>query len=100
MRCSEDSPTLRAGNFHLLNKLRLDLDGKKVWIFHGDVFDLTMRYSKFVAKLGGLGYNLLIYLNSLVNTLSQKMGQRQNFPVQANQRQCQKTQYSLSVISR
>jgi len=65
---------ITAGNFHLLNKLRLDLDGKKVWIFHGDVFDLTMRYSKFVAKLGGLGYNLLIYLNSLVNTLSQKMG--------------------------
>lgn len=65
---------ITAGNFHLLNKLRLNLDGKKVWIFHGDVFDLSMRYSKFVAKLGGFGYNLLIYVNSLVNTLSQKMG--------------------------
>lgn len=65
---------IKAGNFHLLNKLLLDLDGKKVWIFHGDVFDITMRYSKFVAKMGGFGYDLLIMLNSLVNAVSVRMG--------------------------
>ncbi|MCC5926605.1 MAG: UDP-2,3-diacylglucosamine diphosphatase [Bacteroidetes bacterium] len=65
---------LQAGNFHLLNKLLLDLDGKKVWLFHGDVFDITMRYSKFIAKMGGMGYDLLILLNSLVNKISIKFG--------------------------
>lgn len=65
---------LEMGNFHLLDKLVLELDGKKVWIFHGDIFDVTMRYSKLVAKLGGFGYDLLIMLNSLVNYISVKMG--------------------------
>jgi len=27
------------GSFQLLNKLVLNIDGKKAWIFHGDVFD-------------------------------------------------------------
>ena len=51
-------------NLSLENKLLLDLpDGKKAWIFHGDVFDVTMKHSKWLAKLGGHGYDLLILLN-------------------------------------
>lgn len=55
------------GNFKLVNKLLLDLDGEKCWIFHGDVFDVTMQYSKWLAKLGSFGYDLLILLNALIN---------------------------------
>ncbi|REG98170.1 UDP-2,3-diacylglucosamine diphosphatase [Flavobacterium aquicola] len=56
------------GNFELLDKLILDLDGKKTWIFHGDVFDSsTQGYAKILAKLGGKGYDLLILINSLIN---------------------------------
>ena len=40
------------GSFKLVNKLLLDLHGEKAWIFHGDVFDITMQYSKWLAKLG------------------------------------------------
>lgn len=58
---------LRIGSFRLLNKLVLNLDGKKAWIFHGDVFDITMQNSKWLAKLGAIGYDLLILLNSFVN---------------------------------
>jgi len=65
---------IEAGNFFLLDKLLLDLNGKKTWIFHGDVFDVTMRYSKFVAKMGGFGYDLLILLNSMINKASVWMG--------------------------
>ncbi len=57
----------RMGSFQLVNKLLLDVDGKKAWIFHGDVFDVIMQYSKWLAKLGSLGYDLLILTNSLVN---------------------------------
>jgi UDP-2,3-diacylglucosamine pyrophosphatase LpxH len=65
---------IEAGNFFLLDKLLLNLNGKKTWIFHGDVFDVTMRYSKFVAKLGGFGYDLLILLNSIINKISVWLG--------------------------
>ncbi|MCP9201277.1 UDP-2,3-diacylglucosamine diphosphatase [Gramella sp. GC03-9] len=63
------------GSLKIVNKLVLNLDGKKAWFFHGDVFDVTMKHSKWVAKLGGKGYDLLIVLNRLVNHLSEKIGQ-------------------------
>ncbi len=62
------------GNFLIDNKLMLDVDGKKHWFFHGDVYDVTMKNSKWLAKLGGKGYDLLIILNRLVNHLLEKMG--------------------------
>lgn len=62
------------GRLHLMNKLVLELDGKKAWIFHGDVFDVTMKSSKWLAKLGAVGYDTLIILNSMVNWFSIKMG--------------------------
>lgn len=55
------------GAFSIENKVVLNLDGKKVWVFHGDVFDVTMQYSKWLAKLGAIGYDTLILLNTLVN---------------------------------
>src|SRR5690606_40685311 len=55
------------GNFHLPNKLVLELDGTKASFFHGDVFDVTMQHSKWLAKLGAVGYDSLILLNSFVN---------------------------------
>lgn len=61
------------GNFQLVNKLVLELDGKKAWIFHGDVFDVTMKHSKWLAQLGGLGYDLLIMINAMVNWFGQKI---------------------------
>jgi len=56
------------GNFELADKLILELDGKKTWIFHGDVFDSSTKgYAKILAKLGGKGYDLLILINSFIN---------------------------------
>jgi UDP-2,3-diacylglucosamine pyrophosphatase LpxH len=62
------------GNFHIQNKLVLKLDTGTAWIFHGDVFDTTMKHSKWVAKLGGKGYDLLILLNTFINWISVKLG--------------------------
>lgn len=55
------------GSFKLLNKVVLNIDGKKAWVFHGDVFDVTMQHSKWLAKLGAVGYDSLILINSLAN---------------------------------
>jgi len=62
------------GNFTILDKLVLELDEKKAWIFHGDVFDVSVQHSKWIAKLGGLGYDYLILLNRFVNWCLFKMG--------------------------
>lgn len=55
------------GNLEIQDKLILHLDGHRMWFFHGDVFDVTMKHSKWLAKLGGIGYDVLILLNSMVN---------------------------------
>ncbi|MVN75474.1 UDP-2,3-diacylglucosamine diphosphatase [Hymenobacter sp. HMF4947] len=65
---------LKLGHFQLDNKLVLDLPHGRTWLFHGDVFDVTMRHSRWLAKLGGQGYDLLILFNRLVNFLLQKLG--------------------------
>ncbi|MBC9931127.1 UDP-2,3-diacylglucosamine diphosphatase [Chitinophaga qingshengii] len=61
-------------NFTIDNKLILDVDGKRHWFFHGDVYDVTMKNSKWLAKLGGKGYDLLIIINRLVNNILESMG--------------------------
>jgi UDP-2,3-diacylglucosamine pyrophosphatase LpxH len=65
---------MNMGNFTLVDKLILDLDDKKAWIFHGDVFDTSVQHSKWIAKLGGLGYDYLILLNRFVNWFLLKLG--------------------------
>lgn len=62
------------GNFKILNKLILTIDDKKAWIFHGDVFDVTMKHSKWLAKLGGKSYDMLIILNTFINWISKLFG--------------------------
>ncbi len=64
----------RLGSFEIVNKVVLDIDGKKGWFFHGDVFDVTMQHSKWLAKLGGIGYDFLIMLNTFVNWVSETLG--------------------------
>lgn len=61
-------------NAKIVNKVVLPLDGKLAWIFHGDVFDVTMRHSKWIAKMGADGYGFLILLNKAVNAILKKMG--------------------------
>ena len=62
------------GKFKISNKIVLEMDGKKAWFFHGDVFDVTMQYSKWLTRLGGIGYDFLILLNSFINFVLFKFG--------------------------
>ncbi|MGB1943802.1 MAG: UDP-2,3-diacylglucosamine diphosphatase, partial [Flavobacteriales bacterium] len=64
----------QTGQFKIVNKVVLTLDGKKTWIFHGDVFDVTMQHSKWLAMLGGKGYDALIWLNHHLNKVSVALG--------------------------
>ena len=62
------------GSLKITNKLSLKIDNARVWIFHGDVFDVVMQHSRWLAKLGAIGYDTLILINSFVNYISSKLG--------------------------
>lgn len=62
------------GNFSICNKLVLNLDGKSCWFFHGDVFDLSLRHSRWLAKLGDFGYASLLLFNQAFNWALLKTG--------------------------
>ncbi len=62
------------GSFKIVNKIVLNLGAGRAWIFHGDVFDVTMKHSKWIAKLGGQGYDLLIIFNRFINRILEKTG--------------------------
>ncbi|MGC6469816.1 MAG: UDP-2,3-diacylglucosamine diphosphatase [Flavobacteriales bacterium] len=65
---------LSLGKLHFKNKLVLNIENKKLWIFHGDIFDFTMKRTKWLAKLGGIGYDFLIVLNRFLNQILFKLG--------------------------
>lgn len=62
------------GNLHLVNKVVMDLEAGRAWMFHGDVFDVVMKHSRWLARLGGKGYDVLILINRLANWLSERTG--------------------------
>lgn len=64
----------RLGSFQIDNKVVLKLQGKQAWFFHGDVFDVTMTHSKWLAKLGAVGYDTLILINTFVNWCLNRLG--------------------------
>lgn len=64
----------KIGNIAVVNKLVLELDDKKAWIFHGDVFDASIQNAKWLAKLGGYGYDLLILINRFTNWMLVNLG--------------------------
>lgn len=62
------------GSLTITNKLSLRIGKKRAWVFHGDIFDVTMQHAKWLARLGAIGYDTLILLNSLVNWVLTKLG--------------------------
>lgn len=64
----------KMGSLKIVNKVILELDDNKTaWFFHGDVFDVTMQHSKWLAKLGAVGYDTLIHINRVANFISEKI---------------------------
>jgi len=62
------------GLIHLRNKLVFQVNGKTHWVFHGDVFDASVQGARWLAKLGGQGYDLLILINRWINKVRQSFG--------------------------
>ncbi|HPZ24434.1 MAG TPA: UDP-2,3-diacylglucosamine diphosphatase [Kaistella sp.] len=68
---------LTMGNLFLTDKYLVEIDGKKTWFFHGDIFDNTTKGgAKIIAKIGGIGYDWLILVNRAINFVLESFGQR------------------------
>lgn len=65
---------LTFGLIHLRNKLVFQVDGRKHWVFHGDVFDASIQRARWLARLGGEGYDLLIRINRGINGMRRLFG--------------------------
>jgi UDP-2,3-diacylglucosamine pyrophosphatase LpxH len=62
------------GHIHVRNKMLFTFGGVKTWIFHGDIFDASIQNARWLAKLGGWSYDLLIWVNRWLNVLLERMG--------------------------
>lgn len=76
---NHDDLLRRFSDFHLDNivladKLILNIGDKKAWFFHGDIFDASIQNARWLAKLGGWGYDMLILINRMLNWGLERMG--------------------------
>ncbi|WP_372774016.1 UDP-2,3-diacylglucosamine diphosphatase [Mangrovibacterium sp.] len=62
------------GKLKVVNQLILELDGKKTWIFHGDLFDHIIHKAKWLAKIGAAAYGLITVINAGLNLLLKPFG--------------------------
>ena len=62
------------GRIHLRNSLVLNLGGVRTWFFHGDIFDASIQNARWLAKLGGWSYDVLIWVNRWLNVVLERMG--------------------------
>ena len=65
---------LSIGEIYLRDSLSLQIGGKRHWFFHGDVFDTSVIRLRWLAKLGGKSYDLLVRLNKTVNFIRGFLG--------------------------
>lgn len=65
---------LKFANLSIVKEYMLESNGRHYFITHGDVFDKVTTQMKWLAKLGDIGYTLLLWLNSQYNRWRIKQG--------------------------
>jgi UDP-2,3-diacylglucosamine pyrophosphatase LpxH len=65
---------IKIGNLQIINQLTLNLNGEKIWIFHGDIFDKVIHRTKWLAKIGAAMYGFLTIINIVLNFILNKFG--------------------------
>ncbi len=63
------------GNFHLVDSMLLEVDGKTCWIFHGDAFDKSVSgFARTMAVFGGWCYDWSVFWNRQLNKVLRSIG--------------------------
>lgn len=64
----------RFSNLSLVKDYLLTSHGKRYLVTHGDVFDAITTHMRWLARLGDVGYTLLLWLNKVYNRRREKQG--------------------------
>jgi len=68
-------PLLLGDNLHVINDLDYQgINGKRYFVTHGDIFDTLSMSKKWLTIFGDWGYDLLLYLNPIVNFIRRRLG--------------------------
>lgn len=62
------------GNFSIRRECIIESGSKQYYVIHGDLFDTVTTKLKWIAKLGDVGYTLLLWLNRHYNNWREKRG--------------------------
>jgi UDP-2,3-diacylglucosamine pyrophosphatase LpxH len=62
------------GNFSIVRDTIIESAGKRYYVVHGDIFDSVTTNLKWVAKLGDIGYTLLLWINRVYNNYRIRKG--------------------------
>jgi UDP-2,3-diacylglucosamine pyrophosphatase LpxH len=65
---------LDLGNFSIQRYHIHDSFGKKYYVVHGDIFDSVTTKLKWIAKLGDIGYTMLLWFNRHYNAYRRRKG--------------------------
>jgi UDP-2,3-diacylglucosamine pyrophosphatase LpxH len=50
------------------------IDGRKMYVFHGDVLDVFITKAKWLAHIGSIGYDLALWMNRVYNKYREMRG--------------------------
>ncbi|HET6472094.1 MAG TPA: UDP-2,3-diacylglucosamine diphosphatase [Pseudomonadales bacterium] len=66
---------MEVGNIRIVDEaVHHTHDGRRFLVVHGDAYDVVTLYHSWVAKLGGLGYDMLVELNTHLNRWRARLG--------------------------
>jgi len=66
---------LRMGNIRVLNDaVHTTADGRRLFVIHGDLFDVVTRYHRWVARIGDVAYITLLRANRYFNNARARLG--------------------------
>ena len=87
---------LSFANLHVVKDYELESCGKRYFVTHGDIFDHVTSSMRWLARIGDIGYSLLMWFNRLYNRRRMKRG----LPYYSvSQKIKQKVKASVSYIS-
>lgn len=61
-------------NLHLMDQLEIEVQDKRAWVVHGDVFNRRLRSFKWMSKLGSVGVELLTLMFEVVDQIKYNLG--------------------------
>lgn len=65
---------LTLGCVNLVDRLELDLDGRRHWFLHGDAFDLTVGTGAVMRWFGARSYDAVVSVGTVVNAVRDALG--------------------------